>query len=53
MSAKQLAEFNTASWFDMAVRPGLLNIVWVALYYVLVRGWPVVGGVVVVVTGCL
>ena len=36
MTVQQLADFNTASWFDMAARPALLSIVWVAVYYLLV-----------------
>lgn len=33
MSPEQLAAYNSASFFDMAIMPALLNVVWVAVYY--------------------
>lgn len=36
MSADQLAAYNSASWFDMAIVPAALNLVWVVSYYLII-----------------
>lgn len=37
MTPAELAAFNSASWVQMAIVPAALNVVWVAIYYLLVR----------------
>lgn len=36
MSPAQLADWNSASWVQMAVLPAALNLAWVAVYYLII-----------------
>ncbi|EFN52360.1 hypothetical protein CHLNCDRAFT_138776 [Chlorella variabilis] len=36
MTPAELAAFNSASWVQMAIVPAALNVVWVAIYYLLI-----------------
>lgn len=37
MSAAELSAYNTAGWLEMALTPALVNIAWVAGYYLVSR----------------